>query len=256
MRLFNFKGEQKTITEALRINLPEHAVISLTGAGGKTSMMLALGRELAAAGKRVVLTTTTHVAHPDQFTDDPDSPYAGISVICSDADPREICRQADAVLRDLGIVMVLSPDATKLTKATAPPESVLEHLYKTADAVIIEADGSRCMPFKIPCSWEPVVPERTDFTICLAGLTALGMPVEDAMFRSELLPEALHREFVDESLMSTVIASYEGGQKGIHGDFRVFLNQADNEGLRNAASRIQKILGLYGIQSAWGSLRE
>ena len=95
MRLFNFKGEQKTITEALRINLPEHAVISLTGAGGKTSMMLALGRELEAAGKRVVLTTTTHVAHPDQFTDDPDSPYAGISVICSDADPREICRQVN-----------------------------------------------------------------------------------------------------------------------------------------------------------------
>lgn len=255
MRLFNFKGEQKLITEALRISLPDHAVISLTGAGGKTSMMLALGRELAASGRRVALTTTTHVAHPDQFAGEPDSPYRGISIICSYSDPDEICRQADSALQEQGIVMVLSPDPTKLTKATAPPQSVLEHLYRTADAVIIEADGSRCMPFKIPCSWEPVVPERTDYTICLAGLTALGLPVEDVMFRSELLPEALHREFVDESLMSTVIASYEGGQKGIHGDFRVFLNQADNEELRNAASRIQKILGLYGIQSAWGSLR-
>ena len=39
MELSNFKGKQNTITEALQLGIPEHAVISLTGAGGKTSLI-------------------------------------------------------------------------------------------------------------------------------------------------------------------------------------------------------------------------
>ena len=60
MKLWNYRGEQKSITEALQIKLPEHAVISVTGAGGKTSLIFAWARELAADGKNVVITTTTH----------------------------------------------------------------------------------------------------------------------------------------------------------------------------------------------------
>ena len=49
MELWNFRGKQNTITEALQISLPEHAVISVVGAGGKTSLIFAWARELAAA---------------------------------------------------------------------------------------------------------------------------------------------------------------------------------------------------------------
>ena len=51
MKLWNFRGEQKSITDALQLEIPEHAVISVTGAGGKTSLIFAWARELAAAGK-------------------------------------------------------------------------------------------------------------------------------------------------------------------------------------------------------------
>ena len=39
-------------------------VISFVGAGGKTSCMLELARSLAKQGKKVLVTTTTHMEHP------------------------------------------------------------------------------------------------------------------------------------------------------------------------------------------------
>ena len=43
-------------------------IITITGAGGKTSLMFSLARELASLG-RVLVTTTTkiYVPHPDNF---------------------------------------------------------------------------------------------------------------------------------------------------------------------------------------------
>ena len=51
MELQNLRGRQNSITDALQLTLPEHAVISVVGAGGKTSLVFAWARELAAAGK-------------------------------------------------------------------------------------------------------------------------------------------------------------------------------------------------------------
>ena len=119
MNLWNFRGKKKTITDALQIRLPEHAVISVTGAGGKTSLVFAWARELAAAGKSVIITTTTHMYRPERMEED------GISIIVSD-DPER-------------------PD-----KVMAPPADILDSLRETADVVLIEADGSRRMPLKWP----------------------------------------------------------------------------------------------------------
>ena len=64
MELSNFKGKQNTITEALQLGIPEHAVISLTGAGGKTSLIFGWAKELASEGRKVAITTTTHMLSP------------------------------------------------------------------------------------------------------------------------------------------------------------------------------------------------
>jgi probable selenium-dependent hydroxylase accessory protein YqeC len=51
-----------TLYEALNIdpNIPE--LISLVGAGGKTSTMFRLAQEFKALGKKVLVTTTTNIA--------------------------------------------------------------------------------------------------------------------------------------------------------------------------------------------------
>ena len=226
MKLWNFKGEQKNITDALQLRLPDHAVISVVGAGGKTSLIFAWARELAAAGKSVIITTTTRMYRPERMEE------AGIRVVASD-DPER-------------------PD-----KLAAPAAEVLESLRAAADVVLIEADGSRRMPLKWPGDSEPVIPDYTDITVCVAGLSAVGKRTEDAVFRADMLPDAIKRESVDVNLMHKILASREGGQKGVRGEFRVFLNQVDDDIDRLAAAyRLQQILGVFGIQTAWGSLIE
>ncbi len=46
------------------IRLPAKPLISIVGAGGKTTTMYTLAAELAAQGKRVVTTTTTNIYIP------------------------------------------------------------------------------------------------------------------------------------------------------------------------------------------------
>ena len=224
MELWNFRGKQNTITEALQISLPEHAVISVVGAGGKTSRIFSWARELAASGKSVVITTTTHMYRPER-------------------------------MEEGNIRIVVSDDPYRPDKVTAPPSEVLDSLRDTADVVLIEADGSRRMPLKWPADREPVIPDYTDFTVCVAGLSALGKNTADVVYRADELPDVLKRETVDMNLIHAIISSRDGGQKGVRGDFRVFMNQVDDDIDRLAAAyRLQQIFAVMGIQSAWGSL--
>ena len=225
MELWNFRGKQNTITKALQVKLPEHAVISVTGAGGKTSLIFAWARELAESGKKVIITTTTHMYRP-------------------------------AVMEDGNIRIVVSDDPKRSDKVAAPPEEVLEGLRNEADVVLIEADGSRRMPLKWPAPWEPVVPDYTDYTVCVAGLSALGKATSEVIYRYEDVPEILKRDTVDMNLIQAMLSLRDGGQKGVRGDFRVFMNQVDGDTDRlAAASRLQQIFAVMGIQSAWGSLK-
>ena len=198
MELWNFRGKQNTITEALQISLPEHAVISVVGAGGKTSLIFSWARELAASGKSVVITTTTHMYRPER-------------------------------MEEGNIRIVVSDDPYRPDKVTAPPSEVLDSLRDTADVVLIEADGSRRMPLKWPADREPVIPDYTDFTVCVAGLSALGKNTADVVYRADELPDVLKRETVDMNLIHAIISSRDGGQKGVRGDFRVFMNQIDDD---------------------------
>jgi len=226
MELQNLRGRQNSITEALQLTLPEHAVISVVGAGGKTSLISAWARELAAAGKSVIITTTTHMFRPERMEED------GIKVIAAD-----------------------NPE--KPGKLTAPPEDVLSRLREEADVVLIEADGSRRMPLKWPAAHEPVIPDFTDITVCVAGLSAIGRPVTDTVYRADEMPETLMRDIVDFNLVHALVSSVNGGRKGVRGEFRVFMNQVDNDTDRLAAAyRLQQFFAVLGIQSAWGSLKD
>jgi len=224
MELWNFRGKQNTIAEAMQLRLPEHAVVSVVGAGGKTSLIFAWARELASAGKNVVITTTTHMYRPERMEED-------------------------------GIRIVVSDDPERPDKVSAPPAEVLDSLRDTADVVLIEADGSRRMPLKWPADREPVIPDYTDVTVCVAGLSALGRSTADVVYNAEGLPDVLKRETADMNLIHAIVSSRDGGQKGVRGDFRVFMNQVDDDIDRLAAAyRMQQIFAVMGIQSAWGTL--
>ena len=53
---------KKTLLEALAINAEKISTIAVVGGGGKTSLIYRLTDELIDKGKRVIITTTTHMA--------------------------------------------------------------------------------------------------------------------------------------------------------------------------------------------------
>ena len=252
MQLFNFKGKQNSITDALQVSLPEHAVISFVGAGGKTSLIFAWAEELAAQGKKVIVTTTTHMYHPEFAKDI----YRGSSIVyysdytADSSDLSEDCSRIDALLAKEGIVMIASEDSDKKRKVKTPPIKLLEYAYETADVILIEADGSGQMPLKWPKPNEPVVPERTDFSLCVAGLSSMGRTLDEAIYGASHMPKAMSRPLVDEELIAAIVSSPDGGLKGTFGDYRVFLNQADTEELQEKSEHLQKMFAVRIIQSA------
>ena len=62
-----------------------------------------------------------------------------------------------------------------------------EATYRTvcgyADDVLIEADGSRQLPLKVPAAHEPVIPDNADRIVVITGLSAIGRPAKEVCHR-------------------------------------------------------------------------
>ena len=60
-----------------------------------------------------------------------------------------------------------------------------EKAGKLADVILVEADGSKRLPVKVPGPKEPVIPENSDQILCIYGLGALGKQAADCCFRMQ-----------------------------------------------------------------------
>lgn len=186
--------KEEKLTNAITLG----RINSLVGSGGKTSTLYALGCELIEKGKRVTLTTTTKMR-----------PYE------------------NAIPQGLNTVFTESTNG-KLTGV-----SDTDALAAECDILLIEADGSRSHPIKMPAVHEPVVTEKTDTIIGLVGLAGIGRPIQEVCHRKEIVCEFLQKEESDiltkEDVLN-IIQSPEGLMKSVKGhSFIVILNQADTE---------------------------
>jgi probable selenium-dependent hydroxylase accessory protein YqeC len=171
-----------TLAEAFSIG--EREVISLVGAGGKTTLLYALGRELSALRCGVILTTTTKIFEP--------APSLSLLQFLSpelDALKRWVAEHAGCH-QSLLVAHRRLPEG-KL--AGIPPEWV-EGLI-TVDGVstiVAEADGAAGRPLKAPRDGEPVVPGSTTLLIPVMGIDGLGRPLgEETVFRSAIAARLL-----------------------------------------------------------------
>ncbi len=149
-----------------------HELVSLIGGGGKSTLLFALGDELAGRGARVILTTTTKMGREQALT---------APVICWSA---EMECATDALAGDGPVMLVTGGDDHKVT---GPSPDVVDRLFAEsgADYVIVEADGSRGRPLKAPAAHEPVVPATTTMVVILMGIDAIGKPLAEATHRVE-----------------------------------------------------------------------
>ena len=50
----------------------------------------------------------------------------------------------------------------------------LQKLASLCDVMLIEADGAKHKPLKVPADWEPVIPEFADIVVSVIGLDCLA----------------------------------------------------------------------------------
>lgn len=232
-----------SILKALDIDTDRYPVLSVVGGGGKTSLIFRIMEELTAVGKKVLITTTTHMAY------EPDRPFA------EDGDIISIKHN----LEEHGYTIAALLDREK-RKIGALSEEKLKEIKVLADVMLIEADGAKRYPLKVPASWEPVIWGQTDLVIAVAGMDAAGKPIQEVCHRPENVADFLGKEAeekVTEEDIVRVVLSTEALKKCVYGrEYRVLLNKADIPGKSQAAESIADRLEEQGIHAAWGSLRE
>ena len=218
----------------------EHPIFSIIGAGGKTTALLALARALS--DRRVLLTTSTHiypVAPPDSraLLIDPD---------------------ADALLDALaapGIVCAGTAASDGKLGTLAP--GLFRQAVRAADVTLCEADGAHRLPLKLHRADEPAVPLDSDLCLIVAGLSAWGQPVCEAVHRYDRNPDWTRdperRVGADEVLYCVREAA--AACRLPREKVRVWLNQTDTPALYAQAAPLARILSAEGLGCRVGSLR-
>lgn len=224
--------------------------IAFVGAGGKTSALFLLGRELLSSTARtVLLTATTHLAAQQTTQAD-----------------HHILLESPRTTRDLPTGLLLFTGPLQDEKTTPVKPDALSWLHETSRLhripLLIEADGARTLPLKAPAEHEPAIPDFAQTVVVVAGLTGLGQPLDaDHIHRPQLysklsgLPPGA--SITPESLVH-LLSHPRGGLKNIppHARRVALLNQADTPDLQAVGGRIARQL-LHDYDAVLvGSLRQ
>jgi molybdenum cofactor cytidylyltransferase len=226
------------LRQALRISGQER--IAFVGAGGKTTALFQLAREL---GSGALVTTTTHFS------------TAQLDLADQVFSLRPGDRLPDRQGLDLGKVFLFHgpPSGERVGSLTVQQWQALVELAGLAGLpLLVEADGSRQLPVKAPAEHEPALPAPIDLVVVCAGLQALGKPItEDWVHRAErfqTLSGTHPGDLLTPDALGRVLAHPEGGLKNLPAHIRkaVLLNQADDPDRQAQAQRLSEhLLGPY-----------
>ena len=226
------------------LGLADSQIITLIGGGGKTSLMNTLGKEFASHGYPTLLTTTTHIMKPDFLSDES---YIENEDLGQLANIFTNLKKNTLPLAALGIPeKVVNSNIKWRSPSSDFCEKIAEFSKKFSTKnpykflkILCEGDGSKRLPIKLPKDGEPVFFPKTDTVIGVIGLSCLGKPIKETLFRYELLPNltSLDNYFI-KSLQSADIVttdflyrlclSEKGLRKNITSQkFCIIFNQAD-----------------------------
>ena len=224
---------------ALRIQHKE--VIALVGAGGKTTAMFRLARELTARGQRVVTTTTTRIFVSQMGA----APH---SIVASDESA--LLAQLPEALQRYGHVLVVGGTDPSSDKAFGIEPGWVSRIagLDEVDGVIIEADGARMRSFKAPAAHEPVIPDCVTLVVPMAGIEAIGRPLDEVtVHRPECvaaLTGAAPETIITTQMMARVLGDERGGRQFAPAGARVvvLLNKVDTTAHQEVARQVARLL--------------
>ncbi len=219
--------------EALQARKGE--VISFVGAGGKTTAMYCLGRELVSQGWRVITTSTTMIRPPS-----PDQTEALIVA----SNPLQLLRLTTEALRHKSLVTLASQRLEAENKLKGIEPGLTAALAHLADAVIIEADGARGLSLKAPAAHEPVVPLETTLFVPVVGIDAVGRRLTgEVVHRPRLVAKLTGLtcgETISASALASLLVHQQGALKGAPACARVtpLINKVHDESALATARQV------------------
>lgn len=203
------------------------------GAGGKTSAIKESASILAGIGYRVLITTTTKISIEE---------FSGYGV--------KFNRSVDVNNIDSGISLQVS--GTIGEKYQGYKKVDIEQInYIPIDVVVlVEADGSRGLPFKVPYEHEPVVPLNTKKTFLLFSAKILGEKIkEDNTYNIEGVKAILNQNDMYYTNENIIKLLNEGWLKDSgYRNLKIIINQGDT--LKNdfmAKDLIKQLHRNFGI---------
>ncbi|OGP63857.1 MAG: hypothetical protein A2170_14285, partial [Deltaproteobacteria bacterium RBG_13_53_10] len=227
------------LTKSLGLRARE--VISLVGAGGKTTLMFRLAKELFILQKKVVTTTTTKILEP-----------------LSEETPLLLVESDEALLKrnvsshiNQHRHITIAAERLGSGKLKGVSSDLVDGLCASEeiDYVIVEADGAAGRPIKAPREWEPVIPASTTLVVGILGMDGVGQSLsDDHVFQAERVSKItgipLGMRMTEEG-MAMLFTHPEGILRGAPFSSRViiFLNKVDvPEGLLKGRRVAQKII--------------
>ena len=138
---------------------------------------------------------------------------------------------------------------------TAPPaKEILDEIFWWELPILVEADGAKRLPLKVPAEHEPVIPSQTGHVVSVYGLDAIGRTLESTCFRWERAAQILEKggeEFVTAKDIAILASSHKAGRKGCppYAQYTVVLNKADSASKREAALEVCRELNVRGVEN-------
>ena len=174
------------------LGLADSHILTFIGGGGKTSLMNTLGIEFAKQRIPTLLTTTTHIMKPEFL-------------------PSKACIEEENLEQITSFFTNLEEDILPLAALGIPEKTIYNKVKWKSPSInfmkklslfsrkysnislriLCEGDGSKRLPIKLPKDGEPVFFPKTDTVIGVIGLSCLGKPIKEMLFRYELLPELI-----------------------------------------------------------------
>jgi len=239
------------------LNITENDVITITGGGGKTSLMFALSKELAARKLNHVMTTTAKIC----IADVPEQQC----LICD-----YMTEVIEAIAKDPQREWLIGKERINGQKISGFSEAELITLKEAIIPLVIvnEGDGSKRKPYKFYHDYEPSIPLITTKLIHVMGAEILFRKIDEETFhRSELYNNELSNSelsdndqaIFDEAVLQQTLSAFIDNKLNntlTNTATRIlFINKADGDNLTNARIMAKIGVPLFDL-CLLGSLKE
>ncbi|WP_315110956.1 selenium cofactor biosynthesis protein YqeC [Clostridium intestinale] len=232
------------LKDALDVRLGD--VITIVGAGGKTTLMFTLGEELRGEGK-VLITTTTKIYMPETHQFD-------FLEIDFHKFNRNVINKG---------IYIYGESVDSENKIKGLSLKLLEKQLHKFDYVLVEGDGSKKKPLKGWREDEPVVSSNTTRTVGVLSIEVVGKKINEGnIHRVDRFLDITNSnlgEVIDLEMITSLVFHEKGLFKDTKGEKILFINKVESYKDKMLAEclkeKIKKINNGYIDKIICGSLR-